>query len=154
MKGANGEQLQCQDHFEKVPISIQGVFFSLTPYLLLFTGLDLVLGIHLLEICGSMICNWKNLTMDFTWDNQPLRLVGVNGHPIETTSFKKFLKVLRPEATTLALCMSIGQHATPITISMKELLSHFQYVFKVVSSLPPQCEIDHCINLKEGTKPI
>ncbi|KAA8544713.1 hypothetical protein F0562_019440 [Nyssa sinensis] len=103
VKVANGEQLQCQDRFDKVPISIQGVYFSLTLYSLPLTGLDLVLGIQWLERLGSVICNWKKLTMDFTWDNQPRRLVGVNGHPIETTSFKKISKALRPEAGALAL---------------------------------------------------
>ncbi|KAA8541297.1 hypothetical protein F0562_025260 [Nyssa sinensis] len=125
VKVAKGEQLQCQDRFDKVPISIQGVCFSLTLYSLPLIGLNLVMGIQWLERLGSVICNWKKLTMDFTWDNQPRRLVRVNGHPIETTSFKKISKALRPEATALALCMSIGQHAAPIPNSMQELLSHF-----------------------------
>lgn len=132
MKVANGEQLQCQDHFDKVPFSIQGDCNTL-----LLTGLDLVMGIQWLEHLSSMICNWKKLTMDFTWDNQPRLLIKVNGLPIETFYFRNISKALQLKATALALCMLIGQHIALITNNMQELLSQFQDVFNEVSSLPP-----------------
>ena len=71
---ANGERLMCQGRYEKVPIDLQGIPFSLTFYSLSLAGLDIVLGIQWLEILGLVVCNWKHLTMDFNWDNQARRL--------------------------------------------------------------------------------
>ena len=67
---ANEERLMCQGQYEKVPIDLQDISFSLTFYSLPLAGLDMVLGIQWLEMLGSVVCNWKHLTMDFNWDNQ------------------------------------------------------------------------------------
>ena len=53
---------------------IQGIRFIVTLYALPLVGLDLVLGVHWLELLGSVVCNWKTMTMEFQWDNRPLRL--------------------------------------------------------------------------------
>lgn len=66
---ANGSQLQCEGRFEHVYILLQGIPFSLTFYSLTLTGLDLVLGVQWLELLGSVIYNWKEMTMDFEWEN-------------------------------------------------------------------------------------
>jgi hypothetical protein len=45
--------------------SFTSLFFSLS-----LIGLDLILGMQWLEMLGFMVCNGKQLTMDFIWDNQ------------------------------------------------------------------------------------
>jgi len=67
----NGESLKCQGRFEEVPVDLQGIVFSLTLYSLPLIGLNVVLGIQWLELLGSVICDWKRLTMEFLWENQP-----------------------------------------------------------------------------------
>lgn len=62
---ANGERLKCQGRFNKVVVNIQGIEFYLTLFSLPLSGLDLVLGIQWLEMLGSVVCNWKQLTMEF-----------------------------------------------------------------------------------------
>ncbi|KAJ0014799.1 hypothetical protein Pint_21057 [Pistacia integerrima] len=62
---ANGERLICEGRFEKVQVNLQGITFSLTLYSLPLTRLDMVLDIQWLEMLGSMVCNWKQLTMNF-----------------------------------------------------------------------------------------
>ncbi|RVW31621.1 Transposon Tf2-11 polyprotein [Vitis vinifera] len=127
---ANGERLLCQGRFEKVPIDLQGIPFSLTCYSLPLAGLDMVLGIQWLKMLGSVVCNWQYLTMDFNWENQARRLQGIQG-PIQATS-------LRPL-----------QRSTD-----KQILGEFEDVFQEPFKLPPLREIDHHIPLKEGTQPI
>ena len=46
-------------------MELQGTEFYLTFFSLPLIGLDLVLGVQWLEILGSMVCNWKQLTRDF-----------------------------------------------------------------------------------------
>jgi hypothetical protein len=67
---ANGERLFCQGRFDEVQVNVQDIQFSLSLYSLPLVGLDMVLGIQWLTMLGSIICNWKQLTMDFHWDNQ------------------------------------------------------------------------------------
>ena len=83
VKVANGKSLQCQGKFDNVHIMIQVIPFIVTLYALPFVGLDLVLGVHLLELLGLVVCNWKTMTMEFQWDNRPLRLQGIDGQLIQ-----------------------------------------------------------------------
>jgi hypothetical protein len=83
---ANGEKLKCQGRFEEVGVDLQGTYFSLTLYSLPLTGLDLVLGIQWLEMLGSVVCNWKQLTMAFQWKNQLRQLRGMGDEGIQIAS--------------------------------------------------------------------
>lgn len=67
VKVANGNPLKCQGRFQLGSVLLQGIPFSLTLYSLPFIGLDLVLGIQWLEQSGIVVCNWKDLTMQFQW---------------------------------------------------------------------------------------
>ena len=67
VKVANGNPLKCQGRFQLVSVLLQGIPFSLTLYSLPLIGLDLVLGIQWLEQLGTVVCNWKDLTMQFQY---------------------------------------------------------------------------------------
>ena len=67
---ANGERLKCRGRFKRVLVLLQGIPFLLTLYELPITGLDLVLGVQWLETLGPVVCNWRQLTMEFKWDHQ------------------------------------------------------------------------------------
>jgi hypothetical protein len=66
---ANGEGLTCQGRYNKVRVELQGTEFYLTLFSLPLIGIDLVLRVQWLEMLGSLVCNWKQLTMDFIWKN-------------------------------------------------------------------------------------
>ena len=104
---ANGEQLECQGRYEKVPVEIQGVLFPLTLYSLFITGLDLVLGIQWLEKLGSVVCNWKQLTMEFQWDNKPRKLQGSASQSIEPATHEEISKELRNGNCVHAICFQL-----------------------------------------------
>jgi hypothetical protein len=74
VKVANGERLRCNERYENVSISIQRFHFSNTLYSLPLHGLDVVLGIQWLKNLGPVICDWKNMTMSFQWDNKNIML--------------------------------------------------------------------------------
>ncbi|KAH9717133.1 hypothetical protein KPL71_021710 [Citrus sinensis] len=92
---ANRETLSCQGKFERVQVLLQEVPFTLTLYSLPITGLDMVLGVQWLEMLGSVVCNWKQLTMDFTWENKSCRLQGIGPQSIQTASLTEITKELR-----------------------------------------------------------
>lgn len=62
---ANRRSLKFQERFEHVQILLQGIHFSLTLYSVPLIRLDLVLGVQWLEQLGTVVCNWKKMTMEF-----------------------------------------------------------------------------------------
>ncbi|KAJ0038326.1 hypothetical protein Pint_22247 [Pistacia integerrima] len=75
---ANGSPLKCKRRFDHVQILLQGIPFSLNFYSLPLIGLDLVLCVQWLEQLGTVVCNWKKITMEFQWQNQFQKLQGIN----------------------------------------------------------------------------
>ncbi|XP_073266436.1 uncharacterized protein [Populus alba] len=94
-------------------------------------GLDLVLGIQWLEMLGFVVCNWKQLTMEFQWNNQLMLLRGMGDEGIQLASISELTK-------------AIHQHNAIFAI----------YILKEPTGLPPARGVDHCISLKDGTEPI
>jgi hypothetical protein len=148
---ANGENLKCQEKFNEV--DLQGFIFSLTLYSLPFTGLDLVLRIQWLELLGSVVCNWKQLTMEFFWAN---KMEAIDGYEIQAATFKEISKDIGSSGAIYAFCLQITMQDTQAIIQprMQEVLQEFSDVFMEPFSLPLSRQIDHSIPLKEGTAPV
>jgi len=66
---ANREKPKYQGCYDKVQVELQGIEFYLTFFSLSLISLDLILGMQWLEMLGFMVCNGKQLTKDFIWDN-------------------------------------------------------------------------------------
>jgi len=150
----NGGPLKCQGRFENVHISLQGIPFVLTLYALPLVGLDLVLGVHWLEQ-GTVVCNWKQLTMEFQWRNQTHKLQGMHTS-IQSTLVKAIAKDLRQRSSMFAICLQSSPSPTSqsVNLEIKHLLADFEDSFQEPTQLPPTREVDHHINLHDGTTPI
>ena len=153
---ANGERLKCHGRFERVPVLLQGIPFLLTLYELPITGLDLVLGVQWLETLGSVVCNWRHLTMEFKWEHQVRKLQGTHHQHIQTASLKELTKELRQGQSLFAVYMhnatSIVHEGMPP--DMQGLLEEYTDIFKEPTKLPPAREVEHRIPLKEGVEPV
>ncbi|KAH9648537.1 hypothetical protein KPL70_025625 [Citrus sinensis] len=153
---ANGETLSCKGKFEQVQVLLQEVPFTLTLYSLPITGLDMVLGVQWLEMLDSVVCNWKQLTMDFTWENKSCRLQGIGPQSIQTASLTKITKELRQGQSGFAICfhVNVEDSLNTTTPNMQDLLKEYNTLFQEPTKLPPRREIDHNITLIEGTEPV
>ncbi|XP_024043371.1 uncharacterized protein LOC112100028 [Citrus clementina] len=153
---ANGETLSCKGKFEQVQVLLQEVPFTLTLYSLPITGLDMVLGVQWLEMLDSVVCNWKQLTMDFTWENKSCWLQGIGPQSIQTASLTKITKELRQGQSGFAICfhVNIEDSLNTTTPNMQDLLKEYNTLFQEPTKLPPRREIDHNITLIEGTEPV
>ncbi|KAL8115464.1 hypothetical protein AgCh_022091 [Apium graveolens] len=67
---ANGTTLQCHGRLDDVMVELQGTKFSLSLFSLPLIGLDMVLGVQWLQQLGSVVCDWRNLTMEFCWEGR------------------------------------------------------------------------------------
>ena len=139
VKVANGGPLRCQGRFEDVRVLLQGIPFVLTLYALPLSGLDLVLGVHWLEQLGTVICNWKQLTMEFQWNNQNHRLQGIGSQSIQSVTMKTISKDQRQGGSLFAICLQTTVEPTPqdVHIDMKMLLEKFADLFQEPKQLPP-----------------
>jgi len=118
---ANGEGLTCQGHYDKVRVELQGTTFYLTLFSLpLITGLDLVLGVQWLEMLGSVVCNWKQLTMDFVWESQDCRLQGVDVQTIQAASPTEMAKEFHRGHALFAVCFQLTEDTTPPALSIND----------------------------------
>ncbi|KAH9696914.1 hypothetical protein KPL71_023390 [Citrus sinensis] len=153
---ANGAKLTCQGMFEKVQILIQNIPFSLTVYSLPITGLDMVLGIQWLETLGSVVCNWKDLTMEFEWEDKKQRLQGINPHVVQSASVTEVAKEIKQGQGVYAICFytSLEDSFDKTHICMQQILVEYSELFQEPRQLPPSRDIDHNIPLKEGTEPV
>nr|CAN75225.1 hypothetical protein VITISV_035856 [Vitis vinifera] len=156
VKVVNGTPLKCQGRFEHVHVILQGIPFSLTLYSLPLTGLDLVLGVQWLEQLGTVVCNWKKLTMEFQWENQTHKLQGTNTQTIQVASLKAVSKELRQGSSMFAICLQSTSNEVQqaIHLDMQQLIKAFEDIFQEPNQLPPAREVDHRITLKEGTEPV
>jgi hypothetical protein len=102
--------------FENVHIALQGIPFILTLYALALVGLDLVLGVHWLEQLGTVVCNWKQLTMEFQWHNQTHKLQGMDTS-IQSTSMKAIAKDLRQRSSMFAICLQSSASPTSQSVN-------------------------------------
>ncbi|PWA77168.1 hypothetical protein CTI12_AA226430 [Artemisia annua] len=110
--------------------------FATDVMLLPLGGCEMVLGIQWLATLGDMICNFKDLRMEFKYNGK---------------------RVLLREAT----CMKIDGESPPndpnlqLVIDQRLLvIDHYQDVFATPTKLPPQREHDHRIPLVEGAAPV
>jgi hypothetical protein len=85
-------------------MNLQGIEFYLTLFSLPLSGLDLVLGIQWLELLGLVVCIWKDLTMDFIWNNQARRLQGLGEQSIQEATLKEVSKDHRQQFMLFAVC--------------------------------------------------
>lgn len=128
---ASGERLLCQGRFEKVQVNLQGITFSLTLYSLPLAGLDMVLGIQWLEMLGSVVCNWKQLTMEFHWGNQARRLQEIN-QTIQATSLASVAKEMHQGQMLFAVYLQTVEKSIGLdtSLTMQQTLEDYANVFK------------------------
>lgn len=116
----------------------------------------MVLGVQWLRKLGTVQCNWDKLTMDFLWKGEQHHLQGIKEQPIKASSFRVMAKEFRAHNSLFAICVedTSSVFSDGIHPEMKLLLDQFPDIYQKPSHLPPEHEINHRINLKEGTDPI
>ncbi|KAL4341599.1 hypothetical protein GQ457_08G014550 [Hibiscus cannabinus] len=113
-------------------------------------------GVHWLEQLRTVVCNWKQLTMEFQWNNKTQKLQGLDTTIIQPSTMKVIGKEARQEGFMLALALpsTINPKSSHVHPKMKQLLQQFEDLFQETKQLPPTRDITHHINLKECIEPI
>jgi hypothetical protein len=81
-----GSSLLCQYCCSAVPLNLQGIIFSVDLFVLAIEGPDVVLGFPWLQLLGKVAHDYSALTMEFTWEGQPVTLRGDSTIPSQSIS--------------------------------------------------------------------
>ena len=114
----------------------------------------MVLGIQWLETLGSVVCNWKDLTMEFEWEDKKQPLQGINPHAVQSASVTEVTKEIKQGQEVYAICFytSLEYSFDKTPSRMQQILVEYSNLFQEPRQLPPSRDIDHNIPLKEGTE--
>jgi hypothetical protein len=67
-------------------LNLQGIIFSVDLFVLAIEGPDVVLGFPWLQLLGKVAHDYSALTMEFTWEGQPVTLRGDSTIPSQSIS--------------------------------------------------------------------
>lgn len=112
----------------------------------------MVLRVQWPQQLGTLVCDWKKMTMVFSWENQHHRLVGIGSQRIQITSFNTILKEVKQGNSLFAVCVKSMVEKDSSHLEMLKLLQEFQDIYHEPKDLPPKRGINNHIDLKEGTK--
>ncbi|XP_042972766.1 uncharacterized protein LOC122304569 [Carya illinoinensis] len=156
VKIANGDQIQSEGSLKHVALVVQNLRFSVDLYLLVLVGCDIVLGVQWLQGLGSILWNFHNLTMQFTYHDSPIILNGLKGSSLMEEGLFNRPTTLEKKGALLQLIEKPTQTHSPSSISppIQHLLDLYPDLFTSPTSLPPHRSQDHSIPLIPGTQPI
>jgi hypothetical protein len=77
VKVANGKEVISEGKCSAVHLQLEKLTFKVDAYVIILAGCDMVLGIQWLITLGSIVWNFKNLTMEFTLANETFQLQGL-----------------------------------------------------------------------------
>ncbi|KAL0540733.1 hypothetical protein IC582_020746 [Cucumis melo] len=102
-------------------------------------NVDMVLGMQWLQKQGSMTVDWRNLAMTFAVGDAKVGISGgLPGHGSEKTDRQ----------------LTVGETVEELQLEFELLEQEFADIFELPAGLPPLRQIDHRIQLKDGTDPI
>ncbi|KAA0032325.1 Ty3/gypsy retrotransposon protein [Cucumis melo var. makuwa] len=162
----SGKAVQGRDMCKGITVGLP-VLTIVEDFLPLELGnLDMVLGMQWLQKQGAMTEDWKALTMTFVVGDTKVILKGDHSLTRMEISLKVLVKTWKPDDQGFlinfrAMGISKANQELVVTDSMEDfqlkfeqLQQEFSDIFDMPDELPPMRQIDHRIQLKEGTDPI
>ncbi|GKC98256.1 reverse transcriptase, partial [Tanacetum coccineum] len=148
--------------------TLKGETFTTNVMLLPLRGCDMVLGIQWLATLGDIKCNFKELRMQFVYNNKKLCLRGSTKTEVQWMNGRKQIQKMEiapqgelrmlsvyPNTGLTLMTASLGKKDDDtINDSLEKFIESFKDVFEVPKQLPPARSHNHRIPLLPGTQPI
>ncbi|GKF30895.1 glycoside hydrolase, catalytic domain-containing protein, partial [Tanacetum coccineum] len=145
---------------------LRGETFTTDVMLLPLGGCDMVLGIQWLSTLGDIKCNFKELKMEFVYNQNKIALRGTHKSVVQVVTGKKQLNAMvgTTQAELFMMCvypntglsLMSAKHNNQECVKVPELsvvVEEFSDVFALSTELPPKRTHDHRIPLLEGVPP-
>lgn len=92
VKTGGGQTLNCSSMCQDIRITLQGYTFLVDFFVLLIEGTELVMGVQWMQLLGSVVTNYKDYTIQFTWQGSQVILTGeisCQNAPVTAKQMKK-----------------------------------------------------------------
>lgn len=66
-----------------------------------------MLEVQWLELLGPVVCNWKQMTMEFQWEGRVGTLQGIKDQSTQSMSLRTMSKEFSKEYSMFAICRQI-----------------------------------------------
>jgi hypothetical protein len=153
---ANSGSMKCGGHCENVHLQIGDYHLKSHMFSIDMGGCDIVMGVDWLRTLGSILMDFKDLTMQFNQEGHQYKFQGITtGSPeiISSHCMEKLLK--KGHSGVIAQLHAIQATKTPLVPQeLQAILSKHQLVFSTPQGLPPSRGVhDHSIPLVTGNLP-
>lgn len=120
-----------------VNVNIQGELFQVNMYLLDLARYDMVLGVQWLQGLGSIMWNFKELTMQFQHNDKDVTLKGLNAlHLLEEGPMHRANNMETKELLLQLIEESSTNQPHPLPEPIHQLLTNYQDIFSTPKGLP------------------
>jgi hypothetical protein len=153
---SNGGSMKCGGRCENVCLQIGDYHLKSHMFAIDMAGCDIVLGANWLRTLGSILMDFKALTMQFDQEGHQYKFQGVTVGSPEVISFHHMETLLKKgHSGIIAQLHAIQATETPpVPYDLQALLSKHQMVFSTPQGLPPSHGFnDHSIPLVPGSLP-
>jgi hypothetical protein len=154
---ANGGTINCLEKCNKINLTM-GEYLMNSPMISIpMGGVDVVLGIQLLQSLGTMDFNFQELFMKFSLEGKEIELRGITWKPGKVISSHGMTKLLKKgrQGIITQLCSLDVQISKPyIPQDLQRIIDKHSKVFEdIPKDLPPTRNHDHEIHLTPGSVP-
>jgi hypothetical protein len=152
----NGGSMKCGEHCENVHLQIGQYNLKSRMFAIDMSGCDIVLGAEWLRTLGSILMDFKELTMQFQQDDQQYKFQGITAGSPEIISSHRMEKLLKKgHSNIISQLNAIQAVETPsMHPNLQSILSEHQNIFSTPHGLPPSRDVhDHSIPLVSGSLP-
>ncbi|KAG6423312.1 hypothetical protein SASPL_113705 [Salvia splendens] len=108
----NGASMRCDYVSLNTPISLQGNCFDIDLFLLQVEGPDVILGVQWLQELGKVALDFRNLTMDFLWNQSRVTLTGEDKPPRQVSYNNLFSLISHDSESDLFEIVPLGLDQT------------------------------------------
>ena len=115
-------------------------------------GQDLILGMQWLLQLGPALCDWTAQTMSLSWAGQHQIIHGLQGSSISQAQTEEIIQDIKLGQTYFAISIPHRDDTVfEIPAKLQPLMEKFD---SIPDQLPPSCDIEHHITLREGADPV
>ncbi|XP_061347852.1 uncharacterized protein LOC133293322 [Gastrolobium bilobum] len=158
----NGDALRCHAFCPAASLLLQSHVFVVDLYVLDLKGADVVLGVQWLATLGPIVTDYSKMTMTFQHLATTVILHGNSNIAPTPTTNAQFQKLMVQKSVSSCFMCLISNVPNQLSIpakaqtppSIQQILHKFQDVFATPSSLPPDRNCNHSINLFPNSKPV
>ncbi|XP_061357352.1 uncharacterized protein LOC133301690 [Gastrolobium bilobum] len=155
----NGEFLVCDHKCKAVKLQLQGEIFLVDLWVLNLANLGVILGMCWLEQLGTVTHDYKNMVMEFTWRSKEVRLSATKAHDFGETKNRRQAECWTMQEKPITgvvseVSVDLMNLKASVDDSLWQLLLKYQSVFAIPNALPPVRNMDHAINVEQGSRPV